>query len=118
MRDKLCVCERRIKILELLRANRKMTRKNLANELNVSTRTITRDILYLSRIAPISMLDGVHGGIYMEFEYKQYSLYLSDEEETCLYSVMDETNQERKEVIRGIILKFTRNTAFKTQNPP
>lgn len=116
MREKICVSERRMKILELLRINRQMTRNDLANEFNVSLVTIWRDILFLSRIAPISTKPGNQGGIRMETEYKKYSLYLSDDEEQYLYSLMDEANKEEKDTIQRIIIKFSKNGTFKNQN--
>ena len=48
MRDKLCVSERRTKILEFLVKKKQSTRCELATEFNVSTDTIDRDIVYLS----------------------------------------------------------------------
>lgn len=116
MKEKLCVSERRIKILELLRINRRMTRCDLANEFNVSSRTISRDILYLSHIAPIIIKDGNGGGVYLKSDFRQYSLYLTDKEENCLYAVMDNLDDDSRDTIKGIIVKFTKNTAFKNQS--
>lgn len=86
-----------------------MTTKDLAQEFNVSRRTIFRDIIHLSCIAPIYTQLGYGGGIFMETEYKRYSLYLTDDEEGFLYSLM--SNDEKK-IINRIITKFTKNTAF------
>ena len=116
MRERLCVTERRMKILNLLRANKQMTRCDLAKEFDVSTRTITRDILYLSHIAPITIKDGNGGGVYLKSDFRQYSLYLTDKEENCLYAVMDNLDDDSKDTIKGIIVKFTKNTAFTNQS--
>ncbi len=116
MREKLCVTERRIKILDLLSINKQMTRCDLANEFNVSPRTISRDILYLSHIAPITVKDGNGGGVYLESDFRQYSRYLTDKEENCLYTVMDDLNDDNRDTIKGIIVKFTKNTAFTNQS--
>ncbi|MCI8520979.1 MAG: HTH domain-containing protein, partial [Clostridia bacterium] len=55
MKDKLCVSDRRRKMLDLLRVNRQLLKRDLADMFNVSVRTISRDILYLSSIAPITI---------------------------------------------------------------
>lgn len=62
MRDKLCVSERRTKILEFLVKKKQSTRCELATEFNVSTDTIDRDIVYLSGIAPVYTKQGNQGG--------------------------------------------------------
>ncbi|MCI8404299.1 MAG: HTH domain-containing protein [Eubacterium sp.] len=116
MSERLCVSERRIRILNLLRINRQMTRCDLAHEFNVSTRTISRDILYLSHIAPITIKDGNGGGVYLKTDFRQYSLYLTDKEEDCLYAIMDNLNAEYKDTVKCIIAKFTKNTAFTNQS--
>ncbi|MCI8404292.1 MAG: DeoR family transcriptional regulator [Clostridia bacterium] len=116
MSDKLCVCDRRMKILDLLRVHRQMTRCDLAREFNVTIRTITRDILYLSHIAPITVKHGCKGGICLETEFRQYSLYLTEKEECCLYSLLDNLDEERKSTVESIIVKFTKNMAYENQN--
>lgn len=116
MREKLCVSERRSKILDLLRVNRQMTRCDLAHEFNVSTRTISRDILYLSRIAPITIKDGNGGGVYLKSDFRQYNLYLTDKEENCLYSLMDNVDDDSRYIIKCIIAKFTKNTPISNQS--
>lgn len=63
MRDKLCVSERRTKILEFLVQKKQSTRCELATEFNVSTDTIDRDIVYLSGIAPVYTKQGNQGGV-------------------------------------------------------
>ena len=81
MRDKLCVSERRTKILEFLVQKKQSTRCELATEFNVSTDTIDRDIVYLSGIAPVYTKQGNQGGVYILPEYRSYKNYLTDEEE-------------------------------------
>ena len=101
MRDKLCVSERRTKILEFLVQKKQSTRCELATEFNVSTDTIDRDIVYLSGIAPVYTKQGNQGGVYILPEYRSYKNYLTDEEE-------ESANDERR-IICGIITKFTKN---------
>lgn len=99
-------------MLDLLRVNKRITKRYFADTFNVSVRTISRDILYLSSIAPITVKEGKGGGVCLESEFRQYSLYLSDEEENFLYSLMDSVDDSGRSIISGIIAKFTKNTAF------
>ena len=107
MRDKLCVSERRTKILEFLVKKKQSTRCELATEFNVSTDTIDRDIVYLSGIAPVYTKQGNQGGIYILPEYRSYKNYLTDEEEECLYALIKKSaNDAFKRTIAFIILLF------------
>ena len=101
MRDKLCVSERRTKILEFLVKKKQSTRCELATEFNVSTDTIDRDIVYLSGIAPVYTKQGNQGGN-----------YLTDEEEECLYALIKKSANDERRIICGIITKFTKNTVM------
>lgn len=112
MSEKLCLFERRIKILDFLRTHRYAKTKELAQEFNVSSHTILRDIVHLSCIAPICTKSGGGGGIFMMTDYRRYSLYLTDDEESFLYLIMDKMDENEKKVINRIITKFTKNTAF------
>ena len=109
MRDKLCVSERRTKILEFLVQKKQSTRCELATEFNVSTDTIDRDIVYLSGIAPVYTKQGNQGGIYILPEYRSYKNYLTDEEEECLYALIKKSANDERRIICGIITKFTKN---------
>ena len=106
MKDKLCVSDRRRQMLDLLRVNRQLLKRDLADMFNVSVRTISRDILYLSSIAPITIKGGKGGGVCLESEFRQYSLY----------SLMDSVDDRGRNIISGIIAKFTKNTVFREQN--
>ncbi len=53
MTEGLCASERRMSILEYLVIKKQSTRKELAVKFSVSLNTISRDIEYLSRCAPI-----------------------------------------------------------------
>ena len=110
MYEKLCVCERRAKILEYLTLIKQTTRVDLAARFNVSVKTIDRDIVYLSKTAPIFTKQGNQGGIYILPEYRSYKNYLTEAEEDCLYRVMKETDGIDKTIIRDIIVKFARDS--------
>ena len=121
MNDKLCVSERRIKILQILLLNKKATRQELSEEFQVSINTIVRDIEFISRIAPIYTKQGNGGGIYILPEFRSYKNYLTDTEENFLYDMMLKVSNEEKRILCGIITKFTKNPmhehgSFQNQN--
>jgi len=87
MKDKLCVTDRRLKLLDYLAVNKFATRTELAEQFNVSTDTIDRDIVYLSSHAPIYTKQGNGGGIIISPKYRNYINYLTDTEEELLYKL-------------------------------
>ena len=115
MKDKLCVTDRRLRLLEYLATNKFATRAELANLFDVSTDTIDRDIVYLSRHAPISTQQGNGGGIRISPEYRSYKNYLTDTEEELLYKLMQYIENEEKRILCGIITKFTKNPVREKQ---
>ena len=109
MLDKLCISERRAKIVDYLILKKQSTYVELAAEFNVTVGTIGRDIEYLSTVAPIYTKQGNHGGVYILPEYRSYKNYLSDSEECCLYKLMESATNEERRTLCGIITKFTKN---------
>ncbi len=53
MVDKLCVSERRMRIINFLMMQKQATIRKLKDEFQVSKNTIVRDIEFISCIAPI-----------------------------------------------------------------
>lgn len=115
MKEKLCVSERRTRILDFLIQVKDSTRFELATKFNVSIDTIHRDIVFLSRIAPIYTKQGNGGGIYILPEYRSYKNYLTDTEEELLYKLMQYIENEEKRILCGIITKFTKNPVKEQQ---
>lgn len=110
MTDKLCVSERRTRILNILTVRKRATCEELSTEFDVSLSTIIRDINYISSFAPVYTKQGKHGGIYILPEYRSYKNYLSDSEELCLYNLMEKATKEERRTLCGIITKFTKNS--------
>ena len=100
--DKLCVAERRIKILNLLMLQKQVTIRALKEEFQVSKNTIVRDIEFISCIAPIYTKRGNGGGIYILPEYRSYK-------ENFLYDLIQKVDNDGKRILCGIITKFTKN---------
>ena len=81
--------ERRNAILKALCRRRYDTITNLAEEFNVSERTIRRDIDILSCSAPIYTQTGRYGGVYVVDGYRSDRMYISDEESRVLCKLRD-----------------------------
>lgn len=109
MKDKLCVTDRRLFLLEYLSKNKFATRVELATLFDVSTYTIDRDIVYLSKHASIYTKQGNGGGIYILPEYRSCKNHLTDTEEELLYELMQYIESEDKRILYGIIIKFSKN---------
>lgn len=109
MTDKLCISERRTRILEFLAWKKQSTYYELSFKFDVSRNTIHRDIVYLSAVAPVYTKQGNNGGVYLQSEYRSYKNYLTDEEECCLYELMGSASADVQKILNGIIVKFTKN---------
>lgn len=110
VKEKLCVSERRTRILEFLMQVKQTTRTELSEKFNVSLDTVDRDIVYLSSTAPIYTKQGNQGGVYILPEYRSYNNYLTRKEEQCLYGLMNRANNDERRTLCNIITKFALNT--------
>lgn len=107
MDKQLTSFERRLEILFILMRNKKCSMTELAFQYSVSDRTIRRDILFLSRYAPICTKTGIGGGAFLVDGYrKELSLYLSREEEFLLINLMRMLDGKEKHLICNIINKY------------
>ncbi|MBQ7574005.1 MAG: HTH domain-containing protein [Clostridia bacterium] len=109
MTGKLCVSERRTRILEYLSLVKQSSRARLADRFGVSVDTIDRDIMFLGTIAPVYTKQGNGGGVYILPEYRSYKNYLTDTEENFLYSLIPLVSNDEKRILCLIITKFTKN---------
>ena len=99
--------ERRLEILFILMRNKKCSMTGLAFQYSVSDRTIRRDILFLSRYAPIYTKTGLNGGVFLIDGYrKELMLHLSMEEEALLLKIMLTLDEEEQHLISNIINKY------------
>lgn len=69
MSDKLSQFDRRMEILSILRRNKIVKRRMLAQESSVSKMIISEDLKALNRYAPICAKMGPYGGIYLSSDY-------------------------------------------------
>ena len=114
MKDKLCVTDRRLKIIDLLIANGQMTRRELAQEFNVTMDTISKDILFLSSHIPLYTKTGASGGIFILNGYKGYSYYFDRRETEVMLSLLERVPKNDRKVFLGIMAKHVKN--FKLQS--
>ncbi len=100
--------ERRVALLTLLCKRRRDIIRNLAFEFGVSDRTIRTDIEILSRAFPIYTVPGCGGGVFIMEGYQLGMKYLTDQEERCLKDVACGLDRDRREIVKGVIRKFSR----------
>ena len=88
--------ERRQKILKILCARKHEKICNLASELGVSERTISRDIVALSLEAPIYTIPGrYYSGVYIDKSFSLNKLYLKDDEQILIKKIITETETKK-----------------------
>lgn len=85
--------ERRERLIRILTLRGKTTVRELAIGLEVSERTILRDVDILSTNHPISAVAGRYGGVFILDTYKNQILYLLDDEIRLLKTILDEFDQ-------------------------
>ena len=89
--------ERHYRILQIINEKRQVTIGYLANELEVSDKTIMRDIWFLSDFLPIRTTPGRYGGgvSYMDdYRYCDYKFYITEEQEQLLNKIINETKSK------------------------
>ena len=91
-----------------------MTR--LANELQVSTRTIRTDILALTADYPLETVMGRHGCVQVAEWYHPHRNILSAEQQTVLSQLMDSANEQQREVLAQMLLEYGSPKARQTMN--
>ena len=104
--------ERRQEIFEILCDQRHATMDDLANQFNVSRRTIITDIRELSLIYPIYTVCGKYdGGLYLSDNFKLGKKdYLTPEQEEVLNQLKCLSTFEQREVLQSILKKFGRRS--------
>lgn len=109
--------ERRNEIMKILCRRRNETVQNLAFELDVSERTIRRDIELLSLTEPIYTQSGRYGGgVYVEEGYSRDRMYMTEEELSVLHKLADiadkqtecALNDREKTLLHSIIAAYTK----------
>ena len=98
---------RRLKIIRHICIKRHVTMPDLADEFNVSVRTIARDIDDISDMIPIYCQKGRYdGGVYIDSAYCPERMYMSAEEILFLKKIKSSLCEEDMENLNNIINKY------------
>ena len=106
MRAEFSSFDRRMKILSILMNHKIISRLELARTFSVSDVTIAKDVIAISRYAPISSKMGRYGGIYLIEEYKTERAYLSREEERLIEKIIQTLSGKDQMPMKVILYKF------------
>ena len=105
---KMRPCERREKILELLCIRRQDTIKHLAEEFQVSERTIKYDIEELTLTYPINTIRGRYGGgVKVKDGYYVGRNYLKPAQENLLLKLLPSLSEKDTETMNSILKDFS-----------
>lgn len=98
--------DRRAEIINILLVRRRITAKELADEFNVTVRTIQNDIQALSLGFPIYTRQGGDGGIFVGDNYKPYMNTLTPLELKVLHEMYGLADGIHKKVLFQLIRKY------------
>lgn len=100
------VYERRLIIMEMLSAAKRITYRRLAQELGVSVETIRTDIIALMCIYPIEVVRGRNGGVELAEGYPYRRKPLDEDELALLMNLRMQLSDENLKTMDRIILQF------------
>lgn len=95
--------ERRAELMRIMICRRKSNIHELAEELNVSTRTIQRDIQALVLDYPIESISGNRGGISLPDWYHPHRKLFSKKQTQVLEFLIQLADEQQKTVLNQII---------------
>lgn len=98
--------DRRQTMLEILNYRRFITIRELMSELNISKRTVIRDIAILTSSAPIETFQGNGGGIRVADGWYLSRRYLTNDQESVLRNLLPGLQPEQQKAISGILTAF------------
>lgn len=90
----------------ILLEQKKTTVENLAFELQVSTRTIHRDIVVLSFRLPIYTVQGRGGGVFVDAMSVRKNRQLTKTELRVLYEAKELLSEDRQKIILTMIRRL------------
>lgn len=98
--------DRRAEIVSILLVKRRITAKELADEFNVTVRTIQNDIQALSLGFPIYTKQGGDGGIFVGENYKPYMNTLTPLELKVLQEMYELAEGIHRKILFQILCKY------------
>ena len=91
--------ERRDRLIKILLLRGRTTVKDLAELLEVSERTVMRDISILSNIKPISAISGKGGGVYILDTFEVQRTYMNEYEISVLRKLIENKDKSINTVL-------------------
>jgi predicted DNA-binding transcriptional regulator YafY len=107
MKELFSTYERRMEILTILLNQKIVSRLELARLFSVSNDAINRDVIALSRYAPLCSKRGRYGGIYILDEYNAKKAYLSRDEEYLLEKLLQYLTGKDYILLKNVLYKFS-----------
>lgn len=107
MNELFSTFERRMEIRAILLNQKMISRLELARLFSVSNDAINRDVIALSRYAPICSKMGRYGGIYILEEYNAKKAYLSRDEEYLLENLLQYLSGKEYMLLKNVLYKFS-----------
>ena len=98
--------ERKAEIIRVLVARRHETMPQLAIELDVSERTIQRDILALTADYPLETYRGNGGCVALADWYHPSKRILSKEQQTVIQQMILKADVQQERVLREILMEY------------
>lgn len=103
--EKMTVWDRRVALLEYLQENERATVDELVNELNVSRRTVLRDITALTQKHAVETGRDRYGGVYLS--KNKNAKKLTERQRQTLKELLTVASPEQQQDILEIIIKFS-----------
>ena len=102
--EKMTVWDRRVALLEYLQENKRATVDELMNELNVSRRTVLRDVTALTQKHAVEAVRGRYGGVYLS--KNKNAKRLTESQKQTLKELLTVPNPEQQHDTHELISKF------------
>lgn len=103
MNELFSTFEHRMEIRAILLNQKMISRLELARLFSVSNDAINRDVIALSRYAPICSKMGRYGGIYILDEYNAKKAYLSRDEEYLLENLLQYLSGKEYMLLKNVL---------------
>lgn len=100
--------ERREDIRDYLLCHRRTSVRKLAEEFDVSTRTIKYDLEVLACSLPVITVQGRGGGVFLDPEYNPNRIYFNPEEELLIREMIPYLQGEKLKTAEMMLKRFTK----------
>jgi len=102
----MTAADRRMEIISIFVVSGHVTTRELAQELDVSRRTIMHDVSVLSYGYPIYTKQGANGGVFIMESYKPYNNTLTVTEQERLKKMYRAAEGEDRKILKRVLRKY------------